>query len=253
VKARQPQAVLVTGASRGIGRACAVSFAEHGARVAINHPGESKAAADTARLVREAGGEPLVVRADVAARTEVHEMVDEVLEAFGRVDVAVLNAGICPFTPFLEVSEEEWDRVQAVNAKGPFLVSQALAPAMIEAGSGRLIAIGSISALTGGAHQAPYCASKAALSSLMRSLAIALGPHGITCNVVHPGPVETDINREDLATGGKREEFERRIPSGRIGEPRDVADVVRLLAAEGTRWVNGAELVVDGGLLVHLQ
>jgi L-rhamnose 1-dehydrogenase len=245
--------VLVTGASRGIGRACAVAFAEQGARVAINHPGEEDAAAETARLVREAGGDPLVVRADVASKTEVQAMVRQVLEAFGGVDVAVLNAGICPFTPFLELDEDEWDRVQAVNLKGPFLVAQALAPAMIEAGRGRLIAVGSISALTGGELQAHYCASKAGQASLMRSLAIALGPHGITCNVVHPGPIETDINREDLARPGKREHFEQRIPGGRIGEPRDVADVVRLLAHEDSRYVNGAELVVDGGLLVHLQ
>jgi L-rhamnose 1-dehydrogenase len=248
-----PPTVLVTGASRGIGRACAVAFAEEGARVAINHPGEDEAAAEAARLVEAAGGEALLVRADVASRSEVDGMVSQVLATFGHVDVAVLNAGICPFTPFAEIDEEEWDRVQAVNLKGPFLVAQALAQSMIEAGRGRLIAVGSISALTGGELQAHYCASKAGMTALIRSLAIVLGPHGITCNVVHPGPIETDINREDLARPGQREQFERRIPGGRIGQPRDVADVVRLLAREDSRYVNGAELVVDGGLLVHLQ
>jgi L-rhamnose 1-dehydrogenase len=245
--------VLVTGASRGIGRACAVAFAEEGARVAINHPGEDESAAEAASLVAAAGGEPLVVPADVSRRDQVAAMAAAVLDAFGGIDVVVLNAGICPFTPFLEIGDEEWDRVLAVNAKGPFLVAQALAPAMIAAGGGRLIGIGSISALTGGELQAHYCASKAAMTSLMRTLAIVLGPHGITCNTVHPGPIETDINRDDLARPGQRDQFERRIPSGRIGQPRDIADVVRLLAREGTRYVNGAELVIDGGLLVHLQ
>jgi L-rhamnose 1-dehydrogenase len=245
--------VLVTGASRGIGRACAVAFAEEGARVAINHPGEDEAAAEAARLVAAAGGEPLVVRADVSQRDQVAAMAATVLDAFGGIDVVVLNAGICPFTPFLEIGDDEWDRVLSVNAKGPFLVAQALAPAMIAAGGGRVIGVGSISALTGGELQAHYCASKAAMTSLMRTLAIVLGPHGITCNTVHPGPIETDINRDDLARPGQREQFERRIPSGRVGDPRDVADVVRLLAREGTRYVNGAELVLDGGLLVHLQ
>jgi len=245
--------VLVTGASRGIGRACAVAFAEEGARVAINHPGEDESAAEAASLVAAAGGEPLVVPADVSRRDQVAAMAAAVLDAFGGIDVVVLNAGICPFTPFLEIGDEEWDRVLAVNAKGPFLVAQALAPAMIAAGGGRVIGIGSISALTGGELQAHYCASKAAMTSLMRTLAIVLGPHGITCNTVHPGPIETDINRDDLARPGQRDQFERRIPSGRIGQPRDIADVVRLLAREGTRYVNGAELVIDGGLLVHLQ
>jgi L-rhamnose 1-dehydrogenase len=245
--------VLITGASRGIGRACAVAFARAGDRVAINHPGEEAAASETARLVAEAGGAPFVVRADIGVREDVETMIAGVRSELGAIDVVVLNAGICPYRPFLEINESEWDRVFDVNVKGAFFVTQSVAPMMVAAKRGRIIAVSSISAVTGGELQAHYCASKAALSSLIRTLAIILGPHGITCNSVLPGPIETDINRDDLARPGQREYFERRIPVGRIGQPEDIAKVVCLLASEDAAYVNGAELVADGGLLVHLQ
>jgi L-rhamnose 1-dehydrogenase len=251
---QEPRVVLVTGSSRGIGRATAVSFAETGARVVINHPGEPVAAAEAERLVRAAGGEPLVIAADVGVPADVRRMVDTVIDRWGYVDVLVLNAGICPLVPFLDTDEALWDRVHSVNLKGAFLTAQAVARHMIERGKGgRIIGISSVSAWTGGAEQVAYCPTKAGMSALMRVMAISLGPHGITCNAVLPGEIETDINREDLAMPGKREYMEGRIPLRRVGEPRDVADLVRLLAEEGARYVNGAEIVVDGGLLVNLE
>lgn len=251
---QEPRVVLVTGSSRGIGRATAVSFAETGARVAINHPGEPEAAAEAERLVRAAGGEPLVISADVGVPADVRRMVETVIDRWGYVDVLVLNAGICPLVPFLDTDEALWDRVHSVNLKGAFLTAQAVARQMIERGKGgRIIGISSVSAWTGGAEQVAYCPTKAGMSALMRVMAISLGPHGITCNAVLPGEIETDINREDLAMPGKREYMEGRIPLRRVGDPRDVADVVRLLAEEGARYVNGAEIVVDGGLLVNLE
>jgi L-rhamnose 1-dehydrogenase len=244
--------VLVTGSSRGIGRACAIAFAEDGAAVVINHPGESEAAEETAQLVRERGGKPLVVQADVGSVQEVRRLGDTVEREFGRVDVVVLNAGICPFTPFLEIDESEWDRVHAINLKGVFFLAQTIAPMMMAARSGRFIAVSSLSALRGEVSEVHYCASKAGVLGLMRALAVVLGPYGITCNAVLPGPVETDINREWLAETDRRSYFEGRIPFGRIGEPIDIARAVRLLASDDASYITGAAVSVDGGLAVQL-
>ena len=250
----QARTALVTGASRGIGRAIAVALASDGHKVALAYRSDDRAAADAAEAVRAVGGKAIILRADLADGAAVSAMVQAALAAFGHLDVVVLNAGVCPFTPFFELTEEVWDRTHAVNLKGAFLVAQAAARDMVaRRKGGRIIAISSISAHVGGAEQVHYCPTKAGLTAMIRSLAIVLGPHGITCNAVLPGVVATDINHDDLARPGKRERLERRIPLGRIGEPRDIGDVVKLLAREEARYVNGAELVVDGGLVVNLQ
>lgn len=245
---------LVTGASRGIGRGIALALGSEGYRVGINYLSDSAAARDVAAAVEDAGGEGLLLGADMADGDAVRAMVARALDVFGHLDVVVLNAGICPFTDFFDLTDEIWDHTQAVNLRGAFVTSQAAARAMVDRGrGGRIIAISSVSAHVGGAEQVHYCPTKAGLSAMMRSLAIVLGPHGITCNAVLPGAVATDINRDDLAQPGKQEYFEKRVPVGRVGEPADIGDVVKLLAREETRYVNGAELVVDGGLLVNLQ
>jgi L-rhamnose 1-dehydrogenase len=250
----QRRTALVTGASRGIGRGIAVALARDGYALALDYERDETAAQEAAALVEAAGGSALTLQADMADGVAVRGLVDRALAELGHLDVVVLNAGICPFTPLLELTEEIWDRTLAVNLKGAFLTAQAAARAMIGRGAGgRIVFVSSISALVGGAEQAHYCASKAGMAALMRSMAIVLGPHGITCNAILPGPITTDINRDDLAQPGKAEYFERRIPVGRIGDPADVGDVVRLLAREESRYINGAEIVVDGGLLVNLQ
>ena len=245
---------LVTGASRGIGRGIATSLASDGYSVAINYESDIEAAREAAAGVEAAGGTALLLQADMADGAQVKVMAEEALRRLGHIDVLVLNAGICPFTSFFDLTEEVWDHTHAVNVRGAFLTAQAVSRSMVERDQGgRIIFISSISAVAGGASQAHYCATKAAMLGLMRSMAIVLGPHGITCNAVMPGPIATDANRVDLLEPGKRESFERRIPVGRIGEPGDVGDAVKLLAREELRYVNGAELVVDGGLLINLQ
>ncbi len=246
--------VLVTGAARGIGRAIAARFGGEGARVAINHPDEPGAAAETADLVRAAGGEPMLVAADVGDPAAIRRMAAQVDAAWGPVDVLVNNAGICPFVDFFDIEVDLWDRVHDVNLRGCFLATQEVSRRMVAAGrGGRIVSISSVSALVGGAQQVHYCATKAGISSLMKSLAIVLGPHGITCNAVLPGAIGTDINRADWARPGKLDYLRSRIPARREGAPADVAGVVWLLTQPEAAYVNGADLLVDGGLFVNLQ
>lgn len=245
---------LVTGASRGIGRGIAVSLAGDGYTVGINYDTNETAAREAAAEVEVAGGSAVLLQADMADGAAVKAMMERALAELGQLDVVVLNAGICPFTSFFDLTEEIWDHTHAVNVKGAFLTAQAASRAMVERGrGGRVIFISSISAVVGGVRQAHYCATKAAMLGLVKSMAIVLGPHGITCNAIMPGPITTDANRLDLLEPGKRAHFEGRIPVGRIGDPADIGDVVKLLAREDSRYINGAEVVVDGGLLVNLQ
>lgn len=244
---------IVTGAARGIGRAIAVRFAQEGARVAIVDVRE-KEGRETVRLIEEAGGEALFVPTDVSDSQQVQAMVDQVVQRWGTIDILVNDAGICPFEEFLEMPEALWDQVLDVNLKGYFLVSQAVARVMVEQGvKGRIIAVSSISSEFGGSQQAHYCASKAGINLLVKSMAISLGPYGITCNAVLPGTVETDINREALADPAVREYWSKRAPLGRLGQPEDIAGPVLFFASDDAAWCTGAMLVVDGGTSVNLQ
>ncbi|MEA2523245.1 MAG: L-rhamnose 1-dehydrogenase [Thermomicrobiales bacterium] len=254
---------LVTGGSRGIGRAISLALARAGAAVAVNYHLPAVAefgrdnAADAAEVVGTIGaegGRAIAVAADVADKSQVEAMMHAVVDGLGGLDILVNNAGICPFHDFLTMPEELWDRVQDVNLKGVFLCSQAAARVMVEQGrGGRIVSVSSISALVGGGMQTHYTPTKAGVHSLMQSLAIVLGPHGITCNSVMPGAIATDINRDDLSDPEKRAYMARRIPVGRLGEPDDIAGPVVFLASDAARYVNGAGLLVDGGLFVNLQ
>jgi len=244
---------IVTGAARGIGRAIAVRFAQEGARVAVVDLREAEGT-ETVRLIEAAGSEGMFIRTDVSDSRQVQAMVDAVVQRWGTIDILVNDAGICPFEDFLDLSEELWDQVLDVNLKGYFLVSQAVARVMVKQGvKGRIIAVSSISAEFGGSQQAHYCASKAGINLLVKSMAISLGPYGITCNAVLPGTVETDINRHVLADPAVREYWSKRAPLGRLGQPEDIAGPVLFFASEDSSWCTGAMLVVDGGTSVNLQ
>jgi L-rhamnose 1-dehydrogenase len=254
---------LVTGASRGIGRGVALALAAAGADVAVNYhlpaepefgrSNEEDAAAVVAEI-KALGRRATAVPADVSDKASVVAMVEQVVAELGGLDILVNNAGICPFHDFLDMPEDLWDRVQSVNLKGTFLCSQAAANQMVAQGEGgRIVSMSSISALVGGGQQSHYTATKAGIHSLMQSMAIQLGPHGITCNSVMPGAISTDINAEDLADEEKRAYFGRRIPLGRTGEPADVAGPVVFLASDDARYMTGASLLVDGGMFVNLQ
>jgi L-rhamnose 1-dehydrogenase len=244
---------IVTGAARGIGRAIALRLGQEKASVAVVDLREDEGH-ETARLIEAARGQAMFVCTDVSDQSQVQAMVDTVLKQWSTIHILVNNAGICPFEDFLEISEALWDQVLDVNLKGYFLCSQAVAKVMVEQGvKGRIIAVSSISSEFGGSSQAHYCASKAGINLLVKSMAISLGPYGITCNAVLPGTVETDINREALADPAVRDYWSKRAPLGRLGQPEDIAGPVLFFASDDSAWCTGSMLVVDGGTSVNLQ
>jgi L-rhamnose 1-dehydrogenase len=245
--------VVVTGASRGIGRAIALGCAEHGADVAINFAGAGQAAASVVSEIEALGRRAIALQGDIAEPATATALVDAAVAAFGDIDVCVANAGICDFHAFLDMPAELLRRTLGVNFEGTFFVAQAAAQRMKAQGrGGAIIAISSISKLVGGEFQSHYTPTKAAQHSLMQSAAIALGRYGIRCNSVLPGTIVTDINRDDL-TPEKTAYFNRRIPLGRLGQPRDIAGSVVFLASDLAAYITGAEILVDGGMFVNLQ
>jgi len=246
--------VLVTGASGGIGKAAAIGAAQHGADVAINYHSDEAGAADAVARIEALGRRAIAVKGDVAEAANAPAFVQAAVEAFGKIDVFVNNAGICPFHAFLDMPAEVMERTMRVNLHGAYYMVQAAANQMVKQGhGGSIIAVSSISALVGGGMQTHYTPTKAGVNSLMQSCAIALGPHGIRCNAVLPGTIETAINRDDLADQAKRDYMAGRIPLGRLGEPEDLAGPIVFLASDLARYVTGAALLVDGGMFVNLQ
>jgi L-rhamnose 1-dehydrogenase len=257
----EDKVVIVTGGSRGIGRAIAVACAKEGADVALNYWGDNDKSYGRLSAVEEVVGEiealgrrVIAVEGNVAERETGIELVKRTVDAFGHVDVLASNAGICPFHAFLDMPASVYETTVAVNLNGAFYVTQAVANQMKAQGTGgAIVATSSISALVGGGMQTHYTPTKAGVHSLMQSCAIALGPYGIRCNSVMPGTIATDLNADDLADTSKREYMEKRIPLGRLGAPDDVAQCVVFLASDRARYVTGASLLVDGGLFVNLQ
>lgn len=246
--------VLITGGSRGIGAAVAVEMARQGADVAINSHAGGEAAAEVIAAVEAHGRRCISVEGDVALPETAAAFVNAAVEAFGKVDVFVSNAGICPFHAFLDMPAETLKRTMEVNLHGAYFMTQAAANQMVRQGNGgAIVAISSISALVGGEFQTHYTPTKAGVHSLMQSCAIALGKHGIRCNSVLPGTILTDINKDDLADPAKREYMEGRIPLGRLGQPEDIGGAVAFLASDMAAYVTGAALLVDGGAFVNLQ
>ncbi len=200
------------------------------------------------------GRRAIAVDGDVAQPESATAFVGAAVQALGRVDVFVSNAGICPFHAFLDMPVETLRRTMEVNLHGAYYMVQAAANQMVKQGDGgSIVAISSISALVGGEMQTHYTPTKAGLHSLMQSCAVALGRHGIRCNSVLPGTIATDINKDDLADPKKRQYMEGRIPLGRLGRPEDIASVVAFLASDMASYMSGAALLVDGGAFANFQ
>src|SRR5262245_1214114 len=241
---------LITGAGMGQGREAALLFAREGARVVAGDV-NPQAGRDTVRAIERKGGQALFVQGDVGVESDVERMIAAGVKRFRALHVLYNNAGVLwknKDRSVLETKESDWDRVQAINLKGPFFVCKHGVPHLIRAGGGSIINVGSVSALNGFTlAQDSYTSSKGALISLTKSLAIQFARHGVRANIIHPGIIETPMQAAYLKDAAKRRSFEEGIPLGRIAHPREIAYVALFLASDESSYVTGAEIVADGG------
>jgi len=241
------QVALVTGSGRGIGQAIALALAEHGAGVVVNDVVEESAKQVAVQIeAMDVAAMPVV--ADITCEDAVKAMVTAVMDRFGQIDILVNNAGITQDNLLMRMSEEQWDTVLAVNLKGAFLCTKAVARPMLKARRGRIINIASVVGLTGNVGQANYSSSKGGLIALTKSTAQELGGRGITCNAVAPGFIETEMTAR--LSDEAREQILGRVPLGRPGQPEDVAGAVVFLAGREAAYITGQVLTVDGGMVM---
>ena len=250
----EDKVTIITGGASGMGRVAAGLFAREGARLVLADVSE-EAVESAAADVRAAGGQATAVVADVSREDDARRMVDHAVATFGRVDVLYNNAGIMPAADHSVVDTDvaTWDAVMAVNVRGVYLGCRYAIPRMVDQGAGSIINIASFVAILGcSVPQDAYTASKGAVLSLTRSLAVQFGPHGVRSNAICPGPVETPLLMDWLV---KDEEAKRirlaRNPTGRFGKPEEIVWMAVYLASDESRWTNGASLVVDGGITVN--
>jgi 3-oxoacyl-[acyl-carrier protein] reductase len=244
----QDSIAIVTGGAQGIGQGIALALAAAGAKVAVVDISDK--VNEVAKTISDLGSEGLGLKCNVAVREEVEEVAGRVFDKYGKVDVLVNNAGIYPFKPFVEMTEEEWDKVMDVNVKGVFNFTKAVLPNMIERKSGKIVNLSSVAGEElGYANLVHYSASKSAILGLTRSLASEVAKYGITVNSICPGAIETpgaigEMNREFY------ERTKNSIPLGRWGKPEDIANVVVFLVSEYGSYITGQCLIVDGGLTI---
>jgi 3-oxoacyl-[acyl-carrier protein] reductase len=237
---------IITGASRGIGRAVALALAAEGAKVVVNYASSSDAAQQVVTAITDAGGSAIALQADVSKLEQVDALFNETLEKFGRVDVLVNNAGITRDTLLLRMKPEDWQAVIDLNLTGVFLCTRAVSKLMLKQRSGRIINIASVSGQMGNPGQANYSAAKAGVIGFTKTVAKELASRGITVNAVAPGFIATDMTSEL-----KSEEILKYIPLGRYGEPEEVAGMVRFLAADSAAaYITGQVFNVDGGMVM---
>jgi len=244
---------IITGASRGVGRATAMALARQGYAVAVNYSASKDEAEDAVQQIESYGGQAIAIQANVVDDTECRQLVAQTLQAFGRLDVLVNNAGTTKFIPHNaldQVLDEDWDRIMGVNLKGPFQMVRAALPALVSSGDGAIVNVASIAGLSGAGSSIPYCASKAALLNMTVALARVCAPK-VRVNAVAPGFIEGEWLKQGLgpAYDMVKKQCEDRAALHRVCQPEDVAAAILSLAL-GSRLVTGQTIVVDGGMLI---
>ena len=237
---------LVTGASRGIGRRIAVTLAGYGATVIVNYNGSQAKAEEVVTEIEVNGGHAEAIQCNVAEFDEAKELIDKVVKSYGRLDILVNNAGITKDNLILKMSEEDFDAVLSTNLKGAFNCVKHVARQMLKQRSGRIINISSVSGVMGNAGQANYCASKAGIIGLTKSVAKELGSRGITSNAVAPGFIETEMTA--VLSDDVKKSMGEQIPLKRFGQTKDIAETVAFLASDLAGYITGQVIQVDGGM-----
>lgn len=239
---------IVTGASKGIGRATAIRLAQDGYRIVVNYLSSEHEAQKTLSQIESIGGSAMLYPADVSRSSEVQGMIDAALQRYGQIDLLVNNSGVMYDTNAEDVTDEEWEKVISVNLNSAFYACRAVIPHFKSRNYGRIINISSQAALTGSAQHSHYATAKSGVLGLTYSLAKELGPYGITVNIVSPGRIQTDmISSRD---NGRMEEWMAQTPLKRLGKPEDVAHAIAFLASDQAAYITGLNMHVNGGLLM---
>ena len=240
--------VLVTGASRGIGKEVALKYAENGYDVVINYVSDKTDVTSLEKEFKEKGVECLILKADVSKQEEVQELVDKAIEKFGKIDVLVNNAGITKDNLLMRMSEEEFDKVLEINLKGTFLVTKAVTKYMMKKRSGSIINLSSVVGVAGNAGQCNYSASKAGIIGFTKSIAKELASRNIRANAVAPGFIETDMT--NVLTDAVKESIYNQIPLKRMGNAKEVAELIYFLGTEKSSYITGQVINIDGGMVM---
>ena len=239
---------VITGAAQGIGEACAMQFANEGAKVVVSDVQIEKGEA-VAKAIRNAGGEAIFFACDVSQKSDCVDLIQAAVDAFGSVDVHLSNAAIIAAKEFLDITEEDWEQTVGVNLNGFFYAGQAAAAQMVKQGSGNIINMSSINAVVAIPTATPYTVCKGGVLQLTKSMALSLAPHGIRVNAVGPGTIATEMGKTMMSNPAAKKRVLSRTPLGRTGEPDEVASVCVFLASDDASYITGETIYCDGGRL----
>ena len=239
---------VITGAAQGIGEACAMQFANEGAKVVVSDVQIEKGEA-VAKAIRNAGGEAIFFACDVSQKSDCVDLIQAAVDAFGSVDVHLSNAAIIAAKEFLDITEEDWEETVGVNLNGFFYAGQAAAAQMVKQGSGNIINMSSINAVVAIPTATPYTVCKGGVLQLTKSMALSLAPHGIRVNAVGPGTIATEMGKTMMSNPAAKKRVLSRTPLGRPGEPDEIASVCVFLASDDASYITGETIYCDGGRL----